>query len=90
MAADKAKAADAIPDDIAALSFEAAMGELEEIVQKLEGGDVDLEASIEMYGRGALLKQHCEAKLQAASEKVERIVTGAGGEVTGVAPAEIE
>lgn len=90
MAADKAKAAGAIPEDIAALSFEAAMGELETIVQKLESGDVDLEKSIEMYGRGALLKQHCEAKLQAASEKVERIVTGAGGEATGVEPAEIE
>ena len=90
MAADKSKAAETVPPEIAALSFEAAMSELEDIVQKLEGGDVDLEKSIEMYGRGALLKQHCETKLQAASEKVERIVTGSGGEVTGVEPADIE
>jgi exodeoxyribonuclease VII small subunit len=95
MADDKAGATGAakegaIPDDIAALNFEAAMSELEDIVQKLEGGDVDLEKSIEMYSRGALLKQHCEAKLQAASEKVERIIAGNGGDVAGVEPAGIE
>ncbi|MDP6342698.1 MAG: exodeoxyribonuclease VII small subunit [Alphaproteobacteria bacterium] len=80
----------AIPEDIAALSFEAAMAELEEIVQRLEGGQVDLEASIEMYSRGALLKRHCEGKLRTASEKVEKIVADASGQATGVEPADIE
>ncbi|HZD25090.1 MAG TPA: exodeoxyribonuclease VII small subunit [Alphaproteobacteria bacterium] len=79
-----------IPEDIAALSFEAAMAELEEIVGLLEHGEVDLERSIEMYSRGALLKRHCEAKLKAASEKVERIVADPGGEAGGLEPMDLD
>ncbi len=79
---------DTIPPEVAALSFEQALAELEGIVQRLESGGVSLEASIEMYGRGSLLKRHCEAKLQAAQEKVERIVIGEGGAV-GVEPASL-
>ena len=52
-----------IPDDIVALSFEASLKELETVVQKLESGQVSLEDSIDMYTRGTLLKQHCEARL---------------------------
>lgn len=69
-----------IPADIAALSFEAALKALDEIVAKLESGRVDLEESIALYGRGALLKRHCEAKLKAAEEKIEKIVVGADGQ----------
>lgn len=71
-----------LPDDIAALSFEAALRELETIVRQLEDGRVDLEASIDIYGRGALLKRHCEAKLTQAKAKVEAIVAGPDGELT--------
>ena len=45
-----------IPEDIAAMNFEVALAELEGIVQDLEGGQVDLDASIALYSRGALLK----------------------------------
>lgn len=69
-----------IPADIAAMSFEAALKALDDIVAKLEGGRVDLEESIALYGRGALLKRHCEAKLKAAEEKIEKIVVGADGQ----------
>lgn len=69
-----------IPADIAAMSFEAALKALDDIVAKLEGGRVDLEESIALYGRGALLKRHCEAKLKAAEEKIEKIVIGADGQ----------
>ncbi len=65
--------------DIASLSFEAALAELEKIVQDLESGQTDLERSIEMYERGARLKAHCEARLEAARLKVEKIVVGPGG-----------
>ena len=82
-------ATETIPPEVATLSFEQALSELEGIVQRLEGGGVSLEASIEMYGRGSLLKRHCEAKLRAAQEKVERIVIGEGGAV-GVEPASLE
>lgn len=69
-----------IPADIAAMSFESALKALDEIVAKLESGRVDLEESIALYGRGALLKRHCEVKLKAAEEKIEKIVVGADGQ----------
>jgi len=87
-----AKQADnaAIPDDFAAMSFEAAMAELETIVQNLEGGQVDLDASIALYSRGAMLKRHCEAKLNAASEQVEKIVADGSGRAQTTEPADIQ
>lgn len=65
--------------DIEGLSFEAALKELEDIVAKLERGDVELEESIAIYERGAKLKAHCEAKLKAAELKVEQIVQDGSG-----------
>jgi exodeoxyribonuclease VII small subunit len=83
--ADPAPAAAA--DDIAALSFEQALAELERIVAELESGQAPLEQSIERYERGARLKAHCEGKLEAARLRVERIVVGPGG-AERVEPAE--
>ncbi len=73
--------------DIAALSFEQSLAELEKIVAELESGQAPLERSIEVYERGAALKAHCEAKLEAARLRVEKIVVGAQGTV-GSEPAE--
>jgi exodeoxyribonuclease VII small subunit len=67
------------PADIASLSFEQALAELETIVQELESGQAPLERSIEMYERGARLKAHCESRLEAARLKVEKIVVGPQG-----------
>lgn len=67
------------PADIASLSFEQALAELEAIVQKLESGQAPLEESIAMYERGARLKAHCESRLEAARLRVERIVVGPQG-----------
>jgi exodeoxyribonuclease VII small subunit len=83
-------APDTIPEDIAGMSFEAAMEELEDVVRQLESGEVALDKSIEMYTRGEMLKRHCEQRLKAASEQVERIVTDQDGEAVGVEPAEID
>ena len=74
--------------DISALSFEDALRELEKIVAELESGQAPLERSIEMYERGARLKQHCEAKLEAARLKVEKIVVGADGQAARAEPAD--
>jgi exodeoxyribonuclease VII small subunit len=79
--------ADPVPADIAALSFEQALDELDRIVASLEGGQVDLEKSIAIYTRGTLLKRHCEAKLKAAQERVEKIVVGADGSIGAQAAA---
>ena len=77
------------PVDIATLSFEQALAELEQIVTRLESGKAPLEDSIRMYERGAALKAHCESRLDAARLRVEKIVMSAGGGVT-VEPAEFE
>ena len=54
----------AIPADIAKLSFEDALTELEEIVRSLESGKGKLDEAIKSYERGAALKRHCERKLR--------------------------
>ncbi len=84
-----AEASVKIPADIKKLSFEQALAELETIVGKLEGGDAELEESIEIYTRGTQLKAHCEAKLKDAEARVEKLVSGAGGEVSAT-PADID
>ena len=68
------------------LSFEAALKRLEEIVRRLESGDAPLDESIELYGEGDRLRQHCEARLQAAQAKIEKIQFGRDGEPAGTAP----
>ncbi len=75
------------PADIAAMTFEQALAELEAIVGKLESGQAPLEDSIRMYERGAALKAHCETRLEAARLRVEKIVMGADG-TPGAEPAE--
>ena len=74
--------------DLADLSFEHALSELEKIVAELESGQAPLERSIEMYERGARLKAHCESRLQAARLRVEKIVVGQGGEAVRADPME--
>ena len=70
------------PAEIAALSFEDALNELEQIVRRLETGSAKLDEAIGAYERGALLKRHCEAKLREAQSRVEKIVIGADGSVS--------
>jgi exodeoxyribonuclease VII small subunit len=65
--------------NIETMSFEDALRELEQIVHRLEAGDVPLEDSIRIYERGAALKAHCEKRLKEAELKVEKIVLGADG-----------
>ena len=68
-----------LPADIAAMSFEVALAELETIVKRLETGNAKLDDAISSYERGALLKQHCDSKLREAQSRVDRIVIGADG-----------
>ena len=70
------------PADIAAMSFEDALAELEQIVRRLEGGQVKLDEAIQSYERGAQLKQHCEKKLTEAQQRVDRITLGPDGNIT--------
>lgn len=72
---------------ITELSFEEAMAALEQVVGRLERGEVPLEESIALYERGAALRKHCEAKLKDAEEKVE-LIRAQEGRAIGTTPVE--
>ncbi|MEY2942651.1 MAG: hypothetical protein RLY97_665 [Pseudomonadota bacterium] len=69
--------------DTAQMSFEDALRALEDIVRKLESGDVPLDQSITLYERGEALRRHCQARLDAAQMRIEQIVAGPDGVATG-------
>ncbi|APE28638.1 Exodeoxyribonuclease VII small subunit [Aurantiacibacter gangjinensis] len=71
---------------IADMSFEDALRALEDVVRRLEGGEVPLDESIALYERGEKLRRHCQARLDAAQERIEKIVAGPDGKPTGTAP----
>jgi exodeoxyribonuclease VII small subunit len=68
------------------LSFEAALKRLEEIVRRLETGEASLDESIELYGEGDRLRQQCEARLQAAQARIEKIQLGRDGQPGNTIP----
>ncbi|WP_225766961.1 exodeoxyribonuclease VII small subunit [Inquilinus sp. Marseille-Q2685] len=70
------------PADIAGLSFEDALAELETIVRQLEAGQGKLDDNISAYERGALLRAPCEAKLREAQARGEMVSRAADGTVT--------
>jgi exodeoxyribonuclease VII small subunit len=76
--------------DIKGMSFETALKELEQIVTRLERGDVELEQSIDIYERGEALRSHCDQLLKRAEAKVERITLNAQGLPTGAVPLDAE
>ena len=77
-------------DDVANMAFEQALKELEEIVAKLEGGEVGLEDSIKLYERGEKLKGRCEKLLKEAEARIEKITLGADGKPKGAEPLDQE
>ena len=78
-APEAARGAEPGAPDVAGMSFEQALAELERIVQDLERGQLDLEAAIQAYERGTALKEHCQRKLQEAQLRVEKITLGPDG-----------
>ncbi|MGH6744989.1 MULTISPECIES: exodeoxyribonuclease VII small subunit [unclassified Novosphingobium] len=72
--------------DIAGMSFEDALRALEDVVRRLESGDVPLDDSITLYERGEALRQHCQKRLDAAQARIERIVAGPDGAPAGTQP----
>ncbi|MBU5265311.1 exodeoxyribonuclease VII small subunit [Virgibacillus proomii] len=60
------------------LSFEEAMQELEEIVEKLETGDVPLEKAINYYQDGMKLSKLCNDKLNQVEDKMTKIMNEQG------------
>ncbi len=68
-------------DDLSAMSYEAALAELDQIIARLERGDVELEAAISAYERGAALTRHCAQLLDSTEQKITQLVVGTAGEV---------
>jgi exodeoxyribonuclease VII small subunit len=68
------------PDgDIAALTYEQALAELDTLIQKLEGGAVNLDEAIACYERASLLAQHCAELLDRTEQKITQLVVGPAG-----------
>ncbi len=78
--------ADQDPAPVEGMTFEAALKQLEQIVSRLERGEVPLAKSIVIYERGDALRKHCDALLRQAEARVEKIRVGADGKPAGVEP----
>ena len=61
---------------IADMKFETALAELENIVSSMEGGKLELEASIAAYKRGMELMKHCQGQLANAEEQIRILENG--------------
>ncbi len=55
-------------------SFETCLEELEKVVKELEGGDLSLERSLELFERGMSLSDTCRGQLEAAETRVEMLI----------------
>lgn len=77
-------------DTTEGLTFEEALRALEGVVRQLESGEVPLDKSIELYERGEALRKVCQARLDAAQARIEKIVAGADGRATGAVPFDAE
>ena len=58
-------------DDLADVSFETALVELESLVERMEAGDLSLEDSLAAFERGVKLTRHCQSALKNAELKVK-------------------
>jgi len=59
--------------------FEGNLKQLEEIVSKLEGGDLTLDQALGLFEEGVKLSRYCNAKLEEAERKVETLIKSADG-----------
>ena len=63
-------------------NFEAALKELEQIVEQLEAGDLPLEQSLELFEQGVRLSRDCQKRLDEAERRVEILLKDEGGGYT--------
>jgi exodeoxyribonuclease VII small subunit len=65
--------------DLKVKDFESALKKLEEIVSQLEGGDLTLDRSLELFEEGVKISRFCSTKLEEAERKVETLMKSADG-----------
>jgi exodeoxyribonuclease VII small subunit len=75
-------------DDIAGMTYEAALAELDTLITKLEGGSIALEEAIGAYERGAVLAKHCAELLERTEQRVKQLVVSTDGSI-GERPLEV-
>ena len=68
-------------DDAQDLPFETALKQLEELVERLEAGEVTLEESLEGFEAGVVLVRSLRGRLDRAQQRVDRIMEKEGGEI---------
>jgi exodeoxyribonuclease VII small subunit len=62
--------------------FESALKSLEDIVARLEGGDLTLDEALKLFEEGVKVSRFCNSKLEEAERKVEVLVKSADGQMT--------
>ena len=65
--------------EVAEMTFERSMEELERLVDELEQGGVDLDRSLEIYERAGVLRDHCRAILDDGQRRIQKIMETADG-----------
>jgi exodeoxyribonuclease VII small subunit len=65
--------------DVAALTYEQALAELDTLIQRLEGGAVNLDEAIACYERASRLAHHCAELLDRTEQKITQLVVGPSG-----------
>ncbi len=76
------------PKETPKIDFESSMKELEELVERLEQGELPLEESLAAFERGVMLTRSCQTALKDAEQKVEILLKKAGGPAAGEAAPE--
>ena len=60
-------------DELSKLTFEQAIHQLKDIVNKIEQGEIPLQDSLDQYEKGMALIKHCRGILQKAEKRIEKI-----------------
>lgn len=66
-------------DEVASMSFETAMAELERLVAELEQGGADLDRSLEIYETAVVLRDHCRSILDDGQRRIQKLIEAADG-----------
>lgn len=67
--------------EIKDMTFEEAIVELEDLVKKLEGGNLDLDSSLKIYEQAVELRDRCRTILEESERKVQKLMASANGNV---------
>jgi len=79
---DGARQADEAAVELSELSFEASLDRLEGVVDRLERGDLELEASLEAFEEGVRLSARCSDQLAQAEQRIETLTQEGGNWVS--------